>query len=235
MTYALWRYIDKQIEMKDKDLYFRGACSSCDCPEYANDGRINCADCKCPASRHRISYWGQRLMTPAPSKPKEYYLKSINSFNWISFQWLTVLNPFYWLTLTWTALGWLKFPSLRMSKGQKPYVDYKASVIRHINRMAVKILHETPRLSSDLVRTIPDLTNISDIDQNLPIVHEFQKRLSLALPTLCALVILGILGFRGGHLNFQVVNELYGCKKYKIKASCINILDFSSSVITLCL
>ncbi len=42
--------------MKDREYTFRGACTYCSCPEYANDdsGSIKCADCKCAATRHRV-------------------------------------------------------------------------------------------------------------------------------------------------------------------------------------
>jgi hypothetical protein len=64
----------------------------------------------------------------------------------------------------------------------------------------------------EFIKSIPDLKKIPNIDSSLDVVEKFQKRIPLALAALGTFAVAGILGFRGSHLNFEILDSIYICK-----------------------
>ena len=201
--------------MKDKDSYFRGACNSCECEEYANDGGIRCADCACPASRHKLTYWTKPMMTStASTKTRNYSLKSLNPLTWIPFHWLYIFNPFAWITISWLSIWWIRIPMIRLKHNKKPKRT-KSIVFEKLEQipiLAASLLENWPKAWDDFRQAIPDITKAPNIDLKLKIIQNFQSKLALGLASLGALVIMWILGFRGSHLNYGSISWLYACK-----------------------
>jgi hypothetical protein len=92
----------------------------------------------------------------------------------------------------------------------------KSKVIEQLPIVAVSLLNNYPKLWDDFVHAIPDVKKTPNIDSKLDVVHIFHKRLVVGLASLCALVFMGIFGFRGSHLNFEFLNSLYLCKTINI-------------------
>jgi len=201
--------------MKDADSYFRGACNSCECQEYANDGGIKCADCKCPASRHKLSYWKPLTgkSDKDKSKPVRLYplylfawLSCLNPFAWIALRWI---NPFAWIALRWISIWKIRIPM--MSFSATSFNDGKN--LKQNNKFTERIKLFTSWLNGHYQKlwtniSIIDLTKMPNIDSNL-LVEKFQKRLFIGLAALLGIFAVGILGFRGSHLNYKVLNSLY--------------------------
>lgn len=189
--------------MKDKDSYFRGACNSCNCQEYANDGGIRCGDCRCPASRHKLTYWTSPKVKSTASSAKKYSLAQFNPIYWISFQWLSFFNP-------WTLINFFisNIPIIGFYWPKKPEPSGN-KLMQEIQKIPGMIAESYPKSWADFVAAVPDFSKLPNIDSKLQVVEKFQKRLPLALAALGVISVAGILGFSGSHLNFEILDSLY--------------------------
>jgi len=170
--------------MKDKESIFRGACTRCQCPEYCFDGKnLKCADCKCPATRHRSIFYGSTISSS---------IASVASLLTTGF--LRPKEPVKAAPKSKSASSWI-FPDV--TEIYHYWFPAKKPIVKPIHFSSL----------DDLAKPIAE--NFPLVDPTSPLLREFESRLWLSIKVFAFFIIAGICGFRSYTPYLAPLSHLY--------------------------